>query len=577
MRLAKQKLGDFLISLGMITKPQLDEALEAQRLIPMPLGAILVNMGFVSEDLMLGVMAQDYGVNPWSLDELPPTADALSRLDGEVCRKYLVVPVAVEGEVLTLAMANPDDVEAVEVARYATRMKVEPVLATRFRILQAVEKYYGTTRDTRSVDELVDTAIREIEPETPSLNTNTLLAEAESAPVVSIVNQTIQDGVRAGASDIHLEPRRGRMEIRFRVDGQLRKVRDVPRSLQPMIIARLKIMSDMDVVETRLPQDGRIAVSVDGRAIDLRLSMAPSQHGQRIVMRILDRFVGMRRLEDIGFTPDNLEKFREIARMPHGIFLVTGPTGSGKTTTLYALLSELKDVTNNVMTCEDPIEYELDGINQTQINERIGLTFSKQLRAILRQDPDIILVGEIRDADTAETAIRAALTGHLVLSTLHANDSIGTIPRLLDMGVESFLLGNSLVGILSQRLLRLLCSKCKKPHRLTDSEKFIWEAYGRTPPDQVYHKVGCHFCGGMGFKGRSAVHELLAIEGPIGAMIAARESQELIRVEAMKRGFRPIQHHALDLIDEGLTSIEEASRVVHLQQQAKTVVRSMMP
>lgn len=557
----RRKIGEVLSSVGLITEAQLAQALDAQRTIPMPLGAILVHLGFVSEDIMLGVLAQDYGVEPWPLDQWPPSPEALTKVSGEICRDHMVLPVAVNGDVLSLAMANPNNVEAIEMVRYATRMQVEPFLATRFRLQQLIERTHGIGRIAQTVDQLVESAVKEVDVK---VTDSEIIAEAESAPIINLVNQLIEEAVRAHASDIHIEPRKDRLEIRYRVDGQLRPLRDLPNTLQPMIVARLKIMADMDVAEFRLPQDGRLNVHVDGREVDVRVSAIPSRHGQRVVLRILDRFIGLRRLDEVGFTSGNLTLFKELINLPHGVLLVTGPTGAGKTTTLYGALSELRDGATNVMTCEDPIEYEIDGVNQTQINSKIGLSFARQLRAVLRQDPDVILVGEIRDQETAETAVRAALTGHLVLSTLHANDAISTIPRLLDMGIEPFLLGSSLTGVVSQRLVRRLCPQCKQTRLPNEWEQSLWEHQGRVAPLLIPKAVGCLSCHNTGYKGRTAVHEILPVFGHVGELISNRAPMDVLRTEALKWGFVPIQSHVLELIDDGITTVEEARRVIHL-------------
>lgn len=558
----RRKIGEVLVSVGLITNAQLTQALDAQRTIPMPLGALLVHLGFVSEDIMLGVLAQEYGVEPWPLDQWPAAPDAIARVPADICRSHIVLPVAVHGDVLSLAMANPDDVEAIEMVRYATRMQVEPFLATRFRLQQAIERIHGTGKLAQTVDQLVESAVKEVDVRVAA---SEIIAEAESAPVINLVNQLFEEAIRAQASDIHIEPRKDRLEIRMRVDGQLRPLRDLPTSIQPMVAARIKIMAEMDVAEFRLPQDGRLVLFVDGREVDFRVSVIPSRHGQRVVLRILDRFIGLRRLDEVGFTPHNLAIFKELIQLPHGVLLVTGPTGSGKTTTLYGALSDLRNSSTNVMTCEDPIEYEIDGVNQTQINAKIGLTFARQLRAVLRQDPDVLLVGEIRDTETAETAVRAALTGHLVLSTLHSNDALSTIPRLLDMGIEPFLLGTSLIGVVSQRLLRKICPACKETRVLTEWETALWERMGRTAPLMVPKAVGCPACFGGGYRGRTAVHEILPVFGHVGELIANKGSQDSIKDEAVKWGYEPIQSHALTLIEEGITSLEEARRVIHLQ------------
>jgi type IV pilus assembly protein PilB len=550
-----------LLRRRLITEEQLEGALQAQRTMPLPLGAILIRQGHLTEESLLGAMADYANVRPWRLDLNPPTPEALEKLSGEVCHTNRILPVAVRGETLVIATADPDDIEVMDLARYATRMAIEPVLADRERLLKAIETAYGRSTP---VEDLVDQALKDFQVEAKKDREPATLTEADTRPVVGLVNQILADAIRMMASDIHIEPRADRIEVRFRVDGQLKKVREIPPDLLPMLTTRIKIMSDLDIVEFRIPQDGRVAVTIDNRKVDIRISILPSHHGQRIVMRVLDKAHSLKRLEDSGFTNRNLDLFRSLVRKPYGLFLVTGPTGSGKTTTLYAALNELRDETNNVMTCEDPIEYELDGVNQSQVNEKVGLTFARQLRAILRQDPDIVLVGEIRDAETAETAVRASITGHMVLSTLHCNDAPSAVPRLIDMGVDPFMLSTSLVGAMSQRLIRRICPACRAARRPTTAEADLLRAYGHDFVPEIFEPKGCLSCNGTGFRGRQAVHEIMPVVPSVARMIGTHQDLASVTEEARLHGYSSMQERALELVLLGHTSLDEARRVVFL-------------
>lgn len=564
MATSRKKLGELLVSLRLISEDQLTRALAVQAKQHSPLGTILVQMGFLSEELLLNALAAQIGVWPWRIDENPADPVAVAKIPAKLCQKHQVLPVAIRGDLLLLAMVNPHDFEAIEATRKASGMRVEPVLADAQRLVKAIDGQQDDNKINESLDELVDQALKDFNVNAKAKDKTAAITEADTRPVVGLVNQIVTEAIRQRASDVHIEPRHDRVEIRYRIDGQLRLAREIPSSLLPMLTTRLKIMAEIDIVEFRIPQDGRISVSLDGREVDLRVSVLPNYHGQRIVLRILDKTLALKKLEEIGFIETNLELFRSLVSKPYGMFLVTGPTGSGKTTTLYAALQELRDITNNVMTCEDPVEYEIDGVNQSMVNEKVGLTFAKQLRAILRQDPDVILVGEIRDGETAETAIRAAMTGHMVLSTLHCNDAASAVPRLLDMGIDPYLLSTSLIGVMSQRLLRMLCPKCKAAQRLTSEESDLLSAYGVTAPASIYHAVGCPACGHSGYQGRTAVHEIMPIVPKVSRMIANRESVEAIRDVATAYGYSSMQHRALDLVVEGITSLEEAGRVVFL-------------
>jgi type II secretory ATPase GspE/PulE/Tfp pilus assembly ATPase PilB-like protein len=443
-------------------------------------------------------------------------------------------------------------------------MRVEPVLVSEERLLKAIDTFHSPVAKAAETEDTMNRLVTEAlgEFNTDDSNEQAQLTEAELRPVVGLVNQILLEAIKLGVSDVHFEPRKDRVEIRYRVDGQLQKVYNIPSKLQAALIARIKIIGAMDIVEYRIPQDGRIAVTTEGRTVDFRVSILPSYHGQRIVMRVLDKGMTLRKLSDLGLSDRNKVLMENMIRQPYGMALVTGPTGSGKTTTLYAAINLLKDISNNIMTCEDPVEYDIDGINQSQINEKVGLTFAAQLRAILRQDPDIILVGEIRDSETATTAIRAALTGHLVLSTLHSNDAPSAIPRLLDMGLEPFLLSTSLNGVMSQRLVRMLCPDCKEQYEPSQEERDLLEPMFNKRIATLYRARGCKACSDSGFKGRLGIHEILPTPHPLQRAIAAAEPLDAIREIAYEFNYRPMQYDAAERVISGVTSLAEVRRLV---------------
>lgn len=560
---SKLRLGDHLLALKLITPEQLEHALKIQRESPAPLGTILVSLGHISEDLLLNALAAQLGVSPWRLEIDFPTEAALKRLPPHLCRSHQVVPIKIKGDILILGMRNPHDIDAIDLVRNFTGMKIEPVLVNTDRLEHLLGELSGQSAHASRVDQVVDRALRDFNVDRRIVDTREKLNEEDTRPVVELVNQILLDAIRSGASDLHIEPRADRIEVRHRINGMLEPVRNIPRGLLPMLTTRLKIMGELDIVENRQPQDGRLAVTVDNRSVDLRMSVVPTQYGQRFVCRILDKALSVKKLSEIGFNDTNLTLFNEMIQSPYGIVLVTGPTGSGKTTTLYGALTELKKTSSNIMTAEDPVEYDIDGISQTQINERIGLTFGIQLRALLRQDPDTILVGEIRDTDTAQTAIRAALTGHLVLSTLHCNDAPSSIPRLLDMDVEPFLLSSALKGVVSQRLVRELCPHCRQAAKPNQEEVRLLSSYHN--PNELpllYQPKGCGSCANTGYRGRVAVHEVMPISGTISSMIAQREGLDRIKNEAQKFGYRSMTEYAIGLVLQGKTTLEEIRRMV---------------
>jgi type IV pilus assembly protein PilB len=566
MYASRLRIGELLVSHRLITNEQLNEALRKQKLDRRPLGQILMDMNAISEERLLQACALQKGVAPWHLQHDPPNAEAVAVVPGSICRSYVLLPVAIKGNTLVVAMRSPGDIDAIDTLREVTKMRIEPVLASEERIQAAIDDIYVVTAPGReTLSRFVTEAMGELGPDTPTNNAGTV-TDAEIRPVVGLVNQIIAEAINLRASDIHVEPRRDRIEIRYRLDGQLQKVHEIPHRLQQAFVARVKIMAQMDIVEYRVPQDGHIEVATEGRTVDLRVSTVPSIYGQRIVLRILDKSATLRNLPELGLSEHNMGLFMDIVQKPYGLILVTGPTGSGKTTTLYAALNKLKAGAINIMTCEDPVEYAIDGINQSNVNEKVGLTFAKQLRAVLRQDPDIVLVGEIRDQETAETAIRAALTGHLVLSTLHCNDAPSALPRLTDMQVEPFLLSTALIGVTAQRLVRILCQHCKEAYAPTDEElRAFGPEFGRV--DQLWRPIGCPKCNHSGYSGRMGIHEVMPVGRDVQSGIAACESLESIRRSATLFGYKPMQLDVCQRLIDGKTSMVEAKRLIYFDNQ----------
>ncbi len=561
---SRQRLGELLVTHRLVTAEQLAQALELQRQRPQPLGQILVTQGFLSEERLLQACAVQKGVSAWHLQHDPPAPDALALVPGHVCRAHSLLPVRVRPDRLFLAMRDPSDIDAIDLVRNITKMRVEPVLASEERLVKTLEDLFGSDGGPVVSDltsRLVTEAMNEIKGDAGDGGDGGV-SEAEMRPVVGLVNELLAEAVRVKASDIHIEPRKDRVEIRYRLDGQLQRVHEIPVKLRAPLTARLKIMANLDIVEYRVPQDGRMTLTVDGRTVDLRVSVLPAYHGQRIVLRILDKSATLRTMTDLGFNDHNRSLFDEMIHKPYGLVLVTGPTGSGKTTTLYAAINQLKEVSNNIMTCEDPVEYDIDGVNQSNVNEKIGLTFGAQLRAILRQDPDVVLVGEIRDQETAETAVRAALTGHLVLSTLHCNDAPSAIPRLTDMGMEPFLLSTALIGVTAQRLVRRLCAHCKEQYASSAEERAQFGTSYSSDIPMLWRAVGCAQCAGTGYSGRMAVHEIFPVAPDVQRAIAGREPMDSLRRTASHYGYQTMQGDAMERVLSGQTSLSEARRLV---------------
>ncbi len=553
-------LGALLLREGLVTEAQLDAALREQTTTGKQLGRILIEMKAVDEADVVRALARQVGIEFVDLSDITIDAGVMSLVSETIVRRYQAVPIGWDGDRLIVAMADPSNVFALDDIRALTGRELRSVVATPSQIAELIERFF---RIDTEVDSVALLASEEAEPDDSLANVHEVV---EDAPIVKFVNLLVTQAVSDRASDIHVEPTEVDLRIRFRIDGVLHEVMHAPRSIQSGVISRIKLMADINIAERRIPQDGRISMKVGGRGVDLRVATLPTVHGEKIVLRILDKGTALLRLGELGFLPETLDRFAESYRKPYGTILVTGPTGSGKSTTLYATLNILNQADRNIITVEDPVEYRLAGINQVQVHPKAGLTFAAALRSILRSDPDIVLVGEIRDRETAVIAVEAALTGHLVLSTLHTNDAASTPMRLVEMGVEPFLVTSALDCVVAQRLARKLCDKCKEPYEPTEAElsQAGWdigdETLGSWPT--VYRAIGCPQCGRTGYRGRFGIHEVMVVTEELErAIIEHRSSEDLSKI-AMMQGMLSLRQDGLRKVALGMTSFEEIFRVV---------------
>jgi type IV pilus assembly protein PilB len=547
------KLGELLLFSGKITKEQLNEALEDQKTSKMKLGEVIVSKGWLSLDDIIEALETQLGFPKVDLSKYEINSNVATLIPESIVRKYKLIAIDKKDDMLLVAMIDPLNFVAIDDIRLFTKMEVMPCLAYGADLDQVIDRYYSSFFTRKTLDELSDVFLP-----TEEESAEEEMLEVATAPIVKLVNSIIEQAMRSNASDIHIEPSHNDIRVRFRIDGDLTEIMVLPKSNLSPIVTRVKIIGRMDIAEKRIPQDGRVEMKFNDREIDLRISTLPTVYGEKIVLRILDKSNFNFTKEKLGFSKDNLDKLNKMIAQPYGMLLVTGPTGSGKTTTLYTILRELNVESKNVITVEDPVEYKLKGINQVQVNVKAGLTFASGLRSILRQDPDTIMIGEIRDAETAEIAVRAAITGHLVLSTLHTNDSPSTVARLVDMGLEPYLVSSAVIGIISQRLVKLLCPKCKEKYIASDSEKRILGIEGDNEVT-LYKPVGCNSCNN-GYKGRSAVHEVMLVNESIRRLINTGANTDDIRSQALKDGMTTLLQSASDLALKGDTSFEEIMR-----------------
>jgi len=560
------KLGQLLINNNVITKEQLKEALEVQKKEGGRIGSVLVKLGFLNEEKLAEFLSKQFGVPVLDLHNYPIDPSITKFLPHEIAQKYQVFPVIKNGATLTVAMADPSNLHAMDDIKFMVGYNVEPVVTTESAIRDYIAMYYEKDDTLPAVMGGLKGAEEEllslVEEEEEKVDISELRQAVEEAPIVKLVNLILGEAISRGASDIHIEPYENVLRVRYRIDGLLYDVMQPPLKLKSAISSRIKIMAELDIAERRLPQDGRIKLRTKDKEVDIRVSTLPTLFGEKVVMRILDKSSLVLDLTKLGFEPKALREFQEAIQSPYGMVLVTGPTGSGKTTTLYSAMSTINAIDVNIMTAEDPVEYNLMGINQLQVKEEIGLTFASALRSFLRQDPDIIMVGEIRDFETAEIAVKAALTGHLVLSTLHTNDAPGTVSRLLNMGIEPFLLSASLLLILAQRLCRKVCPQCKEEEKIpvTTLVKIGFteeEARGI----KCFKGRGCPTCFNTGYKGRVALYEVMPVRTEIKELILQGGAATEIKKLAVRLGMKTLRMSGLTKIKEGMTSMEEVLRV----------------
>jgi type IV pilus assembly protein PilB len=557
-----------LVQTGVITPDQLNEALEEQKRTGQRLGTILVKNGFFSEHNLIEVLEFQLGIPHVVISKRNVEPDVLALVPENLVKKYKVFPVEKLQNRLILGMLDPTDIFALDDLRLNLNTEIQPVIITEEDLNQAINKYYGISTSVKEVFKDLDIEIEEVGDEEGADDVQTMIDEA---PIVRLVNLVITQAVKERASDIHIEPNEREVAIRYRVDGALKQVMTSPKNTQLAIISRIKIMSGMNIAEKRVPQDGRIQMKVDKMAIDLRVSTIPVVFGEKIVMRLLYKGNVLAKMDKLGFLPDTLEKFRMVYTQPHGIILVTGPTGSGKSTTLGAVLNELNSPEDNIMTVEDPVEYQIPGVNQVQVNVKAGLTFASALRSFLRQDPDIIMVGEIRDQETAQIATQAALTGHLVLSTLHTNDAPGSINRLVDMRIEPFMVASTVIAILAQRLIRGVCPDCKIAYRLQPDDpyyKVVTGALGDFPADRLifYRGKGCRQCNDTGYSKRLAIHEVFVMNPELRSLVVQNVPSGVLRDAAMRAGMRTLFQDGLVKALEGKTTVEEVVKAAYTSE-----------
>ncbi len=551
-------LGDRLVDAGIINEAQLAEALEIQKTSKNLLGTILTQLGYCTEDDVARVLAKKTGYKYVSINEIGVNAAVANLITPEMALRYNILPLYQEGNTVFVAMKNPNDIITIDNLHLMTGLEICPVIVPDMELAAAIENFANMNSSLDSFDEEEEAALEQDVSEELSI---------DDKPAVQLVNQVINNAIKAGASDIHIEALEKYMRVRFRIDGVLQEIMQNPIKLFPSVVSRVKVLGGMDIAEKRIPQDGRATVRFEDRVLDLRIATMPTVFGEKIVLRILERTTGVVKLKDLHFSERQAERFNKAIHMPYGFVLVTGPTGSGKSTTLYAVLDEISRIEMNTITLEDPVERRMAGINQVQMNNRAGMTFAAALRSVLRSDPDIVMVGEIRDSETAKIAIEAALTGHMVLSTLHTNDAPGAVTRLDEMGVEPFLTASSLVGVLAQRLVRKLCPKCKEEYKISREEllKILPDLDTNEYPQEeftLYRPKGCITCNNTGYKGREAVFEFLTVTEEMKRLILDRATVSEVKDLAMKQGMYTLKQEGIYKAMRGRTSLEEVLRVI---------------
>ena len=559
---AYMRLGDLLISAGVIRPEQLNEALAIQKKTRERLGDVLINNGIITEQQLIEALQMQLGVDFVDLTAVSIPLELARFVPRSIAKKYCVVPVKLQKDELYVAMSDPLNFEAQEEVKSASHKQVVPMIATRRAVEQAIATLYGNEGTARAIEEMKREAGSNQADIVPVQMSKAVDSGAAEAPTIRFVNSVIERAITERASDIHLEPQEGEMVVRMRIDGVLRRIFTVPANLQATVIARLKIMGGMNIAERKIPQDGRAMVTAKDKEIDLRISSIPTIYGEKIVLRLLDKSSGHINRKTIGLEGEDEKKYDRLLKNSSGVILIVGPTGSGKSTTMCAMIQELCNEQTNIMTLEDPVEYNIPGANQCQINEKTGMTFAAGLRSILRQDPDVISVGEIRDGETASIAVRAAITGHLVISTLHTNDAVSTISRLVDIGVEPYMISSALRGVVSQRLVRKICPHCRKAYTPTEEEKRM---VGIAENEDVtfYKGEGCQECGRTGYRGRRGVFEILTLDAALRREVANNASSEELTKTALENGFVTMKDNCRRLVLEGVTTVAEAAKAIN--------------
>lgn len=552
--MAKKTVEQILLERSLITDEQLKKIREDSKKKGISVSKLLVHSGVVSEDDYTQVSSEILGVPYIDLNNYLVDSGIIKLIPESVARKHKAIPIFKIGDTLTVAMADPKDIMSIDYLARRSKCEIEPVLSSQNAILSAIDQYYGVTGSVDDVIKDIDKGKKKEGPQV-EVDSEKLAEMAEEAPVIKLVNLIIMQAVKDGASDIHIEPEEDVLKVRFRVDGVLHEMFSPPKHLESALLSRVKILAGIDISEKRKPQDGRFNIKVENRNVDLRVSTFPTIYGENLVIRILDKGAVLVDLDKLGFSKDTKRQFETSIKRPHGIILVTGPTGSGKTTTLYSALTTIDSEEKNIITVEDPVEYHLGRIRQSQMNPKAGLTFASGLRSILRQDPDVIMVGEIRDKETAEIAVQAALTGHLVFSTLHTNDASGALTRLVDMGVEPFLISSSVIGILAQRLVRVICKKCKQSYAPTEEVLKGLDVIERVK--ELFKGKGCNACKDTGYKGRIGIFELLVVTEELKKMIVDKTSSSAIKKKAIEMGMKTLRDDGLDKVLKGITTADE--------------------
>ena len=556
----RKKIGEILIEEKLITEEQLSEALETQRLTGQKVGQILIDKGFIKENVLYKVLADKLGCKYVDLENYEINANVVTKISQTLAQKHKAVPIDIENNKLKVAMSEPTNIIEIKKIMLYTNMKVVVYLASERQITAVINKYFGKQVVSNAAEEFKkENNIEDIEEEERDESTS------DNSPIAKMLNSLLEQAIRSRASDIHIEPYEKRARVRFRVDGSLKEISSLDLRIIPALNTRVKILGGMNIAERRRPQDGRANFKLDGAEYDLRISSMPTAYGEKTIMRITDKTGFVKSIDNLGFFKEDRNAYDEILKNPNGIILVTGPTGSGKSTTLYATLREFNKAEVNTLTVEDPIEATIPGVNQVQVNHKAGVDFANVLRSFLRQDPDIIMVGEIRDTETAEISIQAALTGHLVLSTLHTNDSASAVGRLIDMGIEPFLISTTLKGIVAQRLVKRLCPKCKQEYEPSDKEYECLDLFDKSDV-HFYKPIGCNACNNTGYSGRIGVYEVLQITPNISQLITQKATADEIKFVAMREGMSTIWRSCSKLVANGTTTVDELIRIAYIEE-----------